>query len=71
MEACIAARHIDNAGEMNGFLKPHARLLADALQFRDGAIEVPARWRPRVDRAGLDRMAIERHSVEASEKEPT
>jgi L-alanine-DL-glutamate epimerase-like enolase superfamily enzyme len=57
MEACVAARHIDNAGEMNGFLKPHARLLADPLAFRDGAIELPARWRPRVDRDALERLA--------------
>lgn len=58
MEACIAARAIDNAGEMNGFLKPRERLLADPLAFRDGAIEIPARWRPRVDRDALDRLAL-------------
>ena len=58
MEACVAARHIDNAGEMNGFLKPRARLLADPLVFREGAIELPARWRPRVNRATLDRLAL-------------
>lgn len=57
MEACVAARHIGNAGEMNGFLKPHARLLADPLVFRDGAIELPARWRPSVDRDALDDLA--------------
>ena len=60
MEACVAARHIDNAGEMNGFLKPRERLLADPLVFRDGAIELPARWRPRVDVASLDRLAVAR-----------
>lgn len=49
MEACVAARCIDNAGEMNGFLKPRERLLADALAFRDGAIELAAGWRPRID----------------------
>lgn len=48
MEACVAARCIDNAGEMNGFLKPRERLLADPLAFRDGAIEIPARWTPKV-----------------------
>ena len=60
MEACVAARHIDTAGEMNGFLKPRERLLADPLSFRDGAIEIPARWRPRVDTAALDRLALAR-----------
>ena len=43
---------------MNGFLKPRARLLADPLVFREGAIELPARWRPRVNRATLDRLAL-------------
>ena len=60
MEACVAARYIDNAGEMNGFLKPRERLLADPLVFRDGAIEVPAHWRPRLDLAALERLAIAR-----------
>ena len=57
MEACIAARHIDNAGEMNGFLKPRERLLADPIVFRNGAIELAGRWRPRLDVAGLLRSA--------------
>lgn len=60
MEACVARTFIDNAGEMNGFLKPRERLLADPLAFRDGAIEIPARWRPRVDVAALDRLALAR-----------
>jgi len=60
MEACVAARHIDTAGEMNGFLKPRERLLADPLPFRDGAIEIPAGWRPRVDTAALERLALAR-----------
>jgi L-alanine-DL-glutamate epimerase-like enolase superfamily enzyme len=59
MEACVAARRIDNAGEMNGFLKPRSRLLADELVFRDGAIEIPSGWRPRIDIAALDSLAID------------
>jgi len=60
MEACVATGFIDNAGEMNGFLKPRERLLADTLVFRDGAIELPERWRPRVDPAALERLALAR-----------
>src|SRR6185436_12962955 len=59
MEACIAARHIDNAGEMNGFLKPRERLLADELVFAKGAIEIPARWRPRLDVERVARLALD------------
>ena len=43
MEACVAARHIDNAGEMNGFLKAKRMLLDPPLHFDDGHIVlVPA-----------------------------
>ena len=57
MEACVAARCIDNAGEMNGFLKPASRLLRDPLVFKDGSIEIPARWQPRVDTDQLHSLA--------------
>jgi L-alanine-DL-glutamate epimerase-like enolase superfamily enzyme len=60
MEACVAARHIDNAGEMNGFLKPRERLLAGELVFAKGVIEIPARWRPALDVARLERLASAR-----------
>jgi L-alanine-DL-glutamate epimerase-like enolase superfamily enzyme len=42
MEACVAYRHIDNAGEMNGFLKPTQMLFAEPLAFDAGSIVVPA-----------------------------
>jgi L-Ala-D/L-Glu epimerase / N-acetyl-D-glutamate racemase len=41
MEALVAARHIDNAGEMNGFLKARRMLFADPLRVERGAIVVP------------------------------
>lgn len=31
MEACVAVEALDNAGEFNGFLKPHLRLLTPSL----------------------------------------
>ncbi len=49
-EACVAARAIDNAGEMNGFLKSRTRLFENPLPFADGAIRIPAGYAPRVDR---------------------
>jgi L-alanine-DL-glutamate epimerase-like enolase superfamily enzyme len=60
LEACVARRTIDNAGEFNGFLKPRHRLLADPLPFRDGAVELPAGYRPALDRAAVDRFTVER-----------
>jgi L-alanine-DL-glutamate epimerase-like enolase superfamily enzyme len=61
MEACVAARTIDNAGEMNGFLKSRDRLFAQPLRFEDGAIVLEPGFAPSVDR---DRVA--RHRVAAA-----
>ena len=36
MEACVARTLIGNAGEMNGFLKPVTRLLANPVRFDGG-----------------------------------
>ena len=41
MEACVAAAFIDNAGEMNGFLKPVTPLFRDPLQVTAGAVILP------------------------------
>lgn len=38
MEACVAAHCIDNAGEMNGFLKARRMLFTKPLRFERGAI---------------------------------
>ena len=55
MEACIARGRINNAGEMNGFLKPVAPLL-DAARSNStrGAIVLEPDFRPALDprRAG-------------------
>jgi L-alanine-DL-glutamate epimerase-like enolase superfamily enzyme len=59
MEGCIAARHIDNAGEMNGFMKPRASLLRDRLEFREGAMRLRAGFSPRLDSAGIEATLVE------------
>ncbi len=61
MEACVAARQIGNAGEMNGFLKPTTRLLADPLRFDRGAVVLEPGWTPRLDSAAV--AAVTRESV--------
>lgn len=38
MEACVARSLVDNAGEMNGFLKPKAGVFARPLKAEDGAM---------------------------------
>ncbi|MCY0855195.1 mandelate racemase/muconate lactonizing enzyme family protein [Cupriavidus sp. D39] len=53
MEACVAAHTIDNAGEMNGFLKVRQRLFANPLPFSQGAIRLRAGYWPEIDREVL------------------
>ncbi len=62
MEGCIAARQIDNAGEMNGFLKARSPLIENGLEFRDGAMRLNAGYAPRLDRAALDAYRIDSFS---------
>ncbi|MGI9421969.1 MAG: mandelate racemase/muconate lactonizing enzyme family protein [Hyphomicrobiaceae bacterium] len=54
LEACVAAQRIDNAGEFNGFLKPHQRLLENELKVINGAIHLPKGFAGKVDRGKLD-----------------
>jgi L-Ala-D/L-Glu epimerase len=59
MEGCIAAKMTDNAGEMNGFLKARAPLLAQRLEFGDGAMRIPAGFRPRLDAARIQEHLVD------------
>ena len=58
MEACVAANLIENAGEMNGFLKPSHGLFAEPLKFDHGKIELPAQYTPTLDPAALRRYQV-------------
>lgn len=66
MEACVARRHIRNAGEMNGFLKPVSRLFAPPLKFERGAVVLQAAATPSLDHAALARFALGREEFAAS-----
>lgn len=59
MEGCIAARHIDNAGEMNGFLKARAPLLAKGLAFRNGALWLEPDFSPRLDAGAIKQYLVD------------
>lgn len=58
MEACVAAACIDNAGEMNGFLKPAARLFAPPLRCERGDILL-APGAPAIDAEALAACALD------------
>ena len=58
MEACVARGRIDNAGEMNGFLKPAARLLKNPLEFAAGAIVLETGYVPVLDHEALTACTV-------------
>jgi L-alanine-DL-glutamate epimerase-like enolase superfamily enzyme len=58
MEACVAARHIDNAGEMNGFLRARAGLLTEALEVRSGALLLKPGYAPVLARERLQPYVV-------------
>jgi L-Ala-D/L-Glu epimerase len=58
MEACAAIGPVANAGEFNGFLKPAVRLFANPLPFSRGSIDLPANFRPEIDRDVLKKHEI-------------
>lgn len=57
-EACLWRRHVDNAGEFNGFLKPVVRLLHNPMEFRKGSIFLKASYWPSVDEE-----IVEKHTI--------
>jgi L-alanine-DL-glutamate epimerase-like enolase superfamily enzyme len=59
LEAVVARTTITNAGEFNGFLKPRERLLTPPLTFDDGAVVLPAGYRPALDRTAVERFTVE------------
>ena len=59
LEACVAAMRIDNAGEMNGFLKTRLALLAPRLTFDAGTIRLEPGYRPRLDTESMQRCCID------------
>jgi len=64
LEACVARTTIRNAGEFNGFLKPRDRLFVEPMPFQDGAIQLPAGYRPRLDRDAVERFTLERRDFQ-------
>jgi L-Ala-D/L-Glu epimerase len=56
LEGCVARTTIRNAGEMNGYLKLTTPLFTPGLPFADGALRLPAGYKPEVDRAAIARF---------------
>lgn len=54
MEACVAARTLDNACEMNGFLKTATCLLEDPIEMVGGKMVLTKEFSPRISQAAVD-----------------
>ncbi|MBA3596153.1 MAG: mandelate racemase [Methylibium sp.] len=65
METCIAARHINNAGEMNGWLKMTRPIFATPMRVSQGAIHLPAGYRPVLDMATVEAATLARAEAHA------
>jgi hypothetical protein len=61
-EACVAATHTDNAGELNGWLKTRANLLCEPAEFRDGALWLQPGYPPRLDHTCIAPFIAEQFS---------
>jgi L-alanine-DL-glutamate epimerase-like enolase superfamily enzyme len=59
MEACVAACLIDNAGEMNGFLKPSTRLFEVPMYLESGSL-VLTNGQVRADLEALEHHMLDR-----------
>ena len=59
MEGCVAASMIDNAGEMNGFLKPATGIFTEEIKVENGAMILEAGAMPAIDRAALQAVTVE------------
>ncbi|HVN36364.1 MAG TPA: enolase C-terminal domain-like protein [Casimicrobiaceae bacterium] len=68
MEGCIAARQIDNAGEMNGFLKARSPLIENGLSFRDGAMQLGRSYAPRLDHGALAAYSVHSRSFTSARR---
>lgn len=59
-EACVARHTIDNAGEMNGFLKNREQLWKEPLVFKNGAIVLEPGFWPNLNYELIDRLSLAR-----------
>ena len=64
-ELLVAARMIDTAGEMNGFLKPVTRLLGNPYRVEGGSAGLPAGYAADVDWERVEGHAVDQMTLAA------
>lgn len=68
MEAAIARTRIDNAGELNGFLRQAAPICSQPLTATRGAVQLVPGWRPVLDPDRLAAARVDARRVTASRR---
>ena len=63
MEACVARFVMNNDGEMNGFLKPIARIFENPLHYENGSILLPPDFKPTINRKILQEYSLWTHEA--------
>lgn len=58
MESLVARLEIENAGEMNGFLKPTHSILDSPLNFANGCVELERNFNPRLSSAAIQAFQV-------------
>lgn len=58
-ELIVAGRHIETAGEMNGFLKQEQRMLSNPYEVSQGKVTLPRGYVPQVDWRKVEAYAVE------------
>ena len=59
-EACVARRHVDTAGEMNGFLRQRQSLAKTPMRVEGGSIRLEPGIKLGLDEAKVDAVTLER-----------
>ncbi len=58
-EMVVAGRHVETAGEMNGFLKQRERLLSNPYSISQGSVTLPGGYVPRLDWDKVESYTVE------------
>jgi o-succinylbenzoate synthase len=69
MEACVAASLIDNAGEMNGYLRQAASIVTPPIPMQQGSMQIAPGWTPTLDSTRLAAVLVEHCSADAHEED--
>lgn len=60
MESCVAADMIDNAGEMNGYLRQRQSIVAAPVPIDEGSMQLAPGWTPAPDAARVEAVRVDR-----------